>query len=406
MNFKPITFLLLTFLISVSLFATDKKKVNSAVKKTTKVYSDSNIGALQNSNSINQSPVEIQIGDASAILPEPKGNDFFELLGRNINEPSVQKAILSIHGDYELANMDGNVFYIWRNAGLSFKFDNKNKLQQVQFLNGKEFLGSFSSVYSNPLPKGISFQQNRNQLEQLVGKPVETSNPSGDEKFFATYLIEANNYQLMATFNTNSSVEMNAGVTDFIFMKNTDKQPNTVNTEIHSINEHNVKEVVASINKENNSIFTESLRPTQLIGKNKDDADVRKYQEELGVSNVQMIDFEQSSQYLNKEAGVVLNFDNAKNVASVMFVNKNEFLGNDIKQYQGKLPEGINFSLNRTEVEERLGLPMQVSSNKESNFWEMYSINNGNDALYITYNTKNADVKNALIGDIRVERLK
>jgi hypothetical protein len=70
------------------------------------------------------------------------------------------------------------------------------------------------------------------------------------------------------------------------------------------------------------------------------------------------------------------------------------------------LPEGINFSLNRTEVEERLGLPMQVSSNKESNFWEMYSINNGNDALYITYNTKNADVKNALIGDIRVERLK
>ncbi|MFM2048619.1 MAG: hypothetical protein RI955_1167 [Bacteroidota bacterium] len=406
MNFKPITFLLLTFLISVSLFATDKKKVNSAVKKTTKVYSDSNVGVLQNSNSINQSPVEIQIGDASAILPEPKGNDFFELLGRNINEPSIQKAILSIHGDYELANMDGNVFYIWRNAGLSFKFDNKNKLQQVQFLNGKEFLGSFSSVYSNPLPKGISFQQNRNQLEQLVGKPVETSNPSGDEKFFATYLIEANNYQLMATFNTNSSVEMNAGVTDFIFMKNTDKQPNSINTEIHSINEHNVKEVVASINKENNSIFTESLRPTQLIGKNKDDADVRKYQEELGVSNVQMIDYEQSSQYLNKEAGVVLNFDNAKNVASVMFVNKNEFLGNDIKQYQGKLPEGINFSLNRTEVEERLGLPMQVSSNKESNFWEMYSINNGNDALYITYNTKNADVKNALIGDIRVERLK
>ncbi|MFM2226170.1 MAG: hypothetical protein RJA07_2372 [Bacteroidota bacterium] len=404
MNFKPITFLVLAFLLPICLFATDKKKANSVVKKSTKVNSVINT----NQNSINQSPVEIQIGDASAILSEPKGNDFFDLLGKNINESLVQKAIASIHGDYELSNMDGNVFYIWRNAGLSFKFDNKNKLQQVQFLNGKEFLGSFSSVYSNPLPKGISFQQNRNQLEQLVGKPIETSNPSGDEKFFATYLIEANNYQLMATFNTSSSIEMNAGITDVIIMKNSsdNKQANVANNEIHTLNESNVKEVVSSINKENNSIFAEPSVPTRLIGKNKNDADVKKYEDELGSSNVQMINYEQSSQYLNKDVGVVLNFDDAKNVASVMFVNKNELLGNDIKQYQGKLPEGINFSLSRTEVEERLGVPAQISFNTESNFWEMYSINNGNDALYITYNTKSADAKNALIGDIRVERLK
>ncbi|MEY2829506.1 MAG: hypothetical protein RIQ33_1364, partial [Bacteroidota bacterium] len=109
---------------------------------------------------------------------------------------------------------------------------------------------------------------------------------------------------------------------------------------------------------------------------------------------------------LIKDAGVILNFDHSKNVSSVMLVNHNTELGADIKQYPGNLPQGINFSLNRAEVEERLGEPVQTSTNTNSLYWVMYSINNGNDALYLTYNTKNVDLKSATISDIRVERLK
>ena len=70
------------------------------------------------------------------------------------------------------------------------------------------------------------------------------------------------------------------------------------------------------------------------------------------------------------------------------------------------MPADLNFNLSREQVEKKLGAPAQTSNNDKDNFWAMYSIHNGTDAVYITYNTKNADNNSATISDIRVEKLK
>jgi hypothetical protein len=197
---------------------------------------------------------------------------------------------------------------------------------------------------------------------------------------------------------------MNATINEVLVSANS-KAVSGINTHISN---------VSTASKINNSEFVinnESKKNTipeaiNFIGRSKQDSELNKFISELNNNEIQLVNYDQSSQYINKKEGIVLNYDKSAILSSVIYVNSNEYLGESCSQYQGRLPDGINFSLNMQEVNERMGSPMQVSNNMDTQYWEMYSINNGTDAMYISYNTKSSTIKSALISNIRVEKLK
>jgi len=266
-------------------------------------------------------------------------------------------------------------------------------------------MSAFCNAFNYSLPEGLSFNQSRNKVEEIIGLPLEASNPSGDEKFYAKYLINNSNYNLYITYNSNSSKEMNCIISEVLVTK-ADKNTSIIS----SLSENKSQlEKKSAINSNNNTISekdSDNKNPISFLGKPRTDEGLTQYLNNLGTKEIQIIDYQQSSQYINKKEGIILNYDNSSISASVIFNNSTQYLGETCSQYQGKLPEGINFSLSMQEVEERLGTPVQTSNNTESKYWEMYSINNGSEAMYITYNTNNSAIKNALISDIRVEKLK
>ncbi len=392
--------ILAALVVFSSAFASEKKKTTTIAKKSTSakaITNTSSNAAASNENFIYAGPVEIQAISASKVAKTPIGNEYFDYLGKNLNEQSVQDMIVAIPGDYDVANTEGNLFYIWRSSGLVMKFDNKNKLQQIRFMNGKEFMGSYCNAFSKELPKKLNFNMKRSDIEGILGKPVEMSNPSGDERFFATYSIDYNDYAVVITYNTNSNQEMSAGIEDFLIMK-TVHQPS-------SSNQNNQSVIADAVVKNNSTISIDAAQPVNFIGRPSSDPAVKKYIEQLG-DDGQLIKYDESTQVINKNAGLVMNFDNQDKLASVMFTSSKNFLGQSFKQYQGNMPADLNFNLTREQVEKKLGIPAQTSNNDKDDFWAMYVLNSGTDAVYITYNTKSTDNTAATISDIRMEKLK
>jgi outer membrane protein assembly factor BamE (lipoprotein component of BamABCDE complex) len=393
---NTITLLAFTFIFTAVL-ASEKKKTTTVAKKSytaTAATAKSNTAADKD-NFIYAGPVEIQAASAVQAPKPPVGNEFFDYIGKSLNEQSVQNMIIGIPGDYDVSNMEGNLFYIWRSSGLIIQFDNKNLLQQIRFMNGKEFFGSYCNSYKSELPKKLDFKMNRSQVEDLLGKPIDISNPSGDERCFATYSIAYNDYNAVVTYNTNSNQEMSAGIEDILIMKSVKKQQSIQN------NNSTTQNIIAA--KDN--IDLGASPSTSYIGKSSADPDVKRYMEQLG-NDGQIIKYDESSQFINKKAGVILNFDNQDKVASVMYTSSKIFMGQSFNQYQGDMPSGLNFNMTREQVEKKFGTPAQTSNNDRDDFWAMYAINNGNDAIYISYNTKSAEYMSATISDIRVEKLK
>ena len=393
-------------LSSVALVSASEKKKTTAAKKT--IANNTSVStktADKKDDFIYSGPVEIQAYNATKAQPAPVGNEYLDYIGKNLNDQSVQNVITALPGDYDVSNLEGNLYYIWRSTGIIMKFDNKNKLQQIRFMNGKEFMGSFCNAYNKQMPQNLTFSMTRYDVEQNLSKPVDISNPSGDERVFATYSIYNGNYNVVVTYNTNSNQEMNAGIEDILIMKPTataNYTPNS-NTAVSAAEINKIQSI--SNDNSTNNISIDNVKPASYIGKTQSDPAVKSYIENLG-DNVQVIKYDESTQFVNKDAGIVMNFDNSEKLASVMFTSSKTFLGQPFKQYQGEMPADLNFNLTREQVEKKLGAPAQTSNNDKDNFWAMYSIHNGTDAVYITYNTKNADNTSATISDIRVEKLK
>ncbi|MEY2828176.1 MAG: hypothetical protein RIQ33_34, partial [Bacteroidota bacterium] len=285
MKLSKIHLLFLSIFLSSGLYATDKKKVAAIATNVKRVVVASPRAIAPKNANVQKNEFEVELIDASNTkFIETQTDDLFQILNHNVNEAIVQKAIAGIKGDYELVNLGGNIFYVWRNAGLSFKFDNKSILQQIQFFNGKEFLGSFCSVYKNNLPNDIQFSQTRSEIEYRIGKPIEVSNPTNEEKVFAKYVIEANSYQLFITYNTSSWADMSSNISDIILMKSsTEKNFNNNNASIVNASIINNKDVRVEniITEQQNS----DLKPLTLIGKNQNDAAVKNFVTENGKSN-------------------------------------------------------------------------------------------------------------------------
>ena len=264
-------------------------------------------------------------------------------------------------------------------------------------------MGSFCNSFTSQLPKNLSFTMKRADIEQMLGKPVDVSNPAGDERFFATYSTDYNNFNVVITYNTSSNQEMSAGVEDILIMKpatNLSNQPTTV------LADASVKSQPTDVGVSNGVTEPNKILPISYIGKDHNDPEVKNYIDNMNTSS-EVVKYENSSQLLNKDAGMVMNFDNNDKVASVVFLNSKVFLGQSFKQYQGVLPASLSFEMTREQVEKQFGAPVQTSTpDQQNDFWAMYVINGGSDAAYITYNTKSADYKTATIGDIRIEKLK
>jgi len=131
MKFKFCIFITLIVCTTLNSYSTDKKKVASASNyakkaKVTKSLSSSNQYSTE-------SIVEIQAADASDYYSSLNGNELMDLIGKNVNDASIQRVVKSMKSDFELINSSGFITYLWRNEGLAFKFDNRSTLNQISF---------------------------------------------------------------------------------------------------------------------------------------------------------------------------------------------------------------------------------------------------------------------------------
>jgi len=405
-HIKVIIFLFL-LLSHEALFATGKKKMasSSAPKSSTSSSSASSTNysssttsskaakpAIPNSNPIffNESTKGVSVTQPIVTTAIPLGKDFYSILGKDYSEANVQTLINSLANRYTKNSIEGNNIYMCGEKGIAFVVNSQNILQQVHFFNKKYFLGTPMSKYPYNLPQEINFNEQREQIEGKLGRPVSTSNSVLNNNLNANYLVNFNNYTITITYKTSNSDDYNALMEDVVVTKNEWSEP-----------------AIGSSKSLFNNSGDENLSNYFLygfLGKQNTDRELSNYLSQ-NFSSYELHNFSDCYELSNNLKGVCCTFNKSNELLSFRLLNNRQFMGTSYVQFESDLPEGLNFNLTKEDVDLKLGIPSEISYRTSRDLSCIYKLSDKNIVLVITYSIVSQKEASATINDILIKKI-
>jgi len=98
------------------------------------------------------------------------GGAFSSKLGKNINSVEMNVWMSSL-GTPKIDRFSDSYYYNYKPAGISLEFNTQDQLETIFFYS--EGADGFSQ-YQGDLPYGLSFQQTRTQIENILGAPDDS----------------------------------------------------------------------------------------------------------------------------------------------------------------------------------------------------------------------------------------
>jgi hypothetical protein len=105
----------------------------------------------------------------------PSAGMFEAVIGKPLNDPTVQLLLRSIQGQQEASDLEGELSIEVADRGLAFTFDARPRLSAIFFEGRKDPPEGVPFV--GRLPRGLTFEMSRDAVRARLGKPTASRDP-------------------------------------------------------------------------------------------------------------------------------------------------------------------------------------------------------------------------------------
>jgi hypothetical protein len=401
------TLIMFLSLYTCVLLASGKKKTKSTSKTATAATattSSFNATAYRNAikSNLNETPNVENVDATLLVVSKPIGDDFLNLIGKNVNDINIQNALNAYERDFVVVNLINSQAYILKNAGIVLIFDNSNNLNQINFYLKGSFQDFELTNYLDKLPLNLEFGMSKPEVENLFGKASETLYPANSETVFCNYLLTNKGITLSATYNEYRNTTIEPKLLQVTLTKFNQALTVSTNNDLTASSQavlESPKPEITSVSEpilKSGTFVNNDL--VSLLGLSIYDFKVNNLMATLGNPDEVVPGVNRDSKYIYKSNGIILQFDNLNRLLGFFIIAQSTFMNTSFNSYKGYMPFAISFSDNIKDIESKLGKAAANNFTDLENLWSKHTIQN--DLNYnVIINYKNRTTSN-VVSDI------